>query len=371
MRSLKLMLEKEFRMMFRYKGVVRRMLMMPVVQLILMPMAANFSVKNINLAVVDNDHSTVTQQLIEKTTASGHFKLSAYCDSHDQAMDAIQHDRADIAIEIPPGFERNLVRENQQKVQVSVNAIEGVKAGLGAAYLSSILADFNSDVRARWQQPVATIGPGIRMDPVNWYNPYLNFTFYIVPGILVTLVTGIGVMQTAFNLVGEKELGTIEQMNVTPIKKHIFILGKLIPNLVLATVVYSLGLVVSYVVYGIFPVGSFLLMYTALWLYLFALLGLGMLLSTYSETQQQAMSLAFFFTMIFNMMSGLYTSIDSMPEWAKILTNCFPVSHFIQVMRMVMLKGSGFSDVSFHLIAMFAIGIFFNTWAVLNYRKAS
>ena len=371
MRSLKIMLEKEFRVMFRQKGMVQRLLMMPVIQLILMPLAANFSVKNINLAVVDNDHSSFTQQLIEKTTASGHFKLAAYCSSHEQAMAEIQHDRADIALEIPPGFERNLVRDNLQKVQVSVNAIEGVKAGLGAAYLSSILADFNSELRARWLQPGASMGPAIQIAPVNWYNPYLNFTFYIVPGILVTLVTGIGVMQTAFNLVGEKELGTIEQMNVTPIKKHIFILGKLLPNLALATVVFTLGLVVSYVFYGIFPVGSLLLIYAALWLYLFALLGLGMLLSTYSETQQQAMSLAFFFTMIFNMMSGLYTAIDSMPGWARIMTNCFPVSHFIQLMRMVTLKGSGLADVSFHLVSMFAIGVFFNVWAVLNYRKAS
>lgn len=365
------MLEKEFRMMFRQKGFVRRMIMIPVIQLILMPLAANFSVKNINLAVVDNDHSSLTQQLIQKTTASGQFRLSAYCQSHDQAIEAIQQDQADIAIEIPPGFERNLVRENQQNVQVSVNAIEGVKAGLGASYLSNILTDFNSEVRARWQQPVPTIGPGIHVTPVNWYNPFLDFTFYIVPGVLVSLVTGIGVMQTALNLVGEKELGTIEQMNVTPIKKHIFILGKLLPNLMLATVVYSLGLLVAYLIYGIYPLGSFLVMYTGLWLYLFALLGLGLLVSTYSETQQQALSLAFFFTMIFNMMSGLYTAIDSMPDWAKTLTNCFPVSHFIQLMRMVVLKGSGFSDVSFHLVSMFFIGIFFNVWAVLHYHKAS
>jgi ABC-2 type transport system permease protein len=206
---------------------------------------------------------------------------------------------------------------------------------------------------------------------MNWYNPYLNFTFYIVPGILVNLITGIAVMQTAFNLVREKELGTIEQINVTPIRKYYFILGKLLPNLAFATVVFTVGLLVAYLFYGIFPVGSLAVMYIGLVAYLFALLGLGMLLSTYSETQQQAMSLSFFFMMIFNMMSGLFTSIDSMPDWAKTVTSFFPVSHFIKVMRMVVLKGSGFSDVSGHLLAMFGIGLFFNTWAVLNYRKAN
>lgn len=358
--------------MLRSKGLIRTLIFVPTVQLILMPTAANFSVKNIGLAVVDNDHSTYSQQMIQKITASGHFKLKAYCLSQEEALQHIEQDEADIVLEIPVGFERNLLRENTQKVQVLVNAIEGVKAGLGSGYLSSILSDFNNEIRLRVMQPNRlNSGPTIQAAAINWYNPYLNFTTYIVPGILVTLVTGIAVMQTAFNLVQEKELGTIEQINVTPIRKHIFILGKLLPNLALATVVFSIGMTVAYLIYGVFPLGSFAVIYTALMAYLFALLGLGMLFSTYSETQQQAMSLAYFFVMIFNMMSGLFTSLDSMPQWAQTLSGMFPVSHFIKVMRMVELKGSGFSDVSGHLLAMFGIGIFFNLWAVWNYRKAS
>jgi ABC-2 type transport system permease protein len=366
------MLEKEFKQMLRSKGLIRTLLFAPVIQLILMPLAANYSVKNINLAVVDNDHSTYARQLIEKITASGYFTLTGYCASHDEALDLIQRDKADIALEIPFGFEDNLVRENTQKVQMSVNAIEGVKAGLGSGYLGVILNDFNGQIRTRWIQPARVAqNATIQVAPLNWFNPYLNFKFYIVPGILVTLITGIGVMQTAFGLVHEKEIGTIEQINVTPIRKGYFILGKLLPNLVLATVVFSIGMVVAYLFYGVVPLGSLAVVYGALFIYLFALLGLGMLLSTYSDTQQQAMSLAFFFMMIFNMMSGLFTSIDSMPDWAKTIAQFFPVSHFIKVMRMVVLKGSGFSDVSDHLWAMLGIGLFFNVWAVLNYRKAS
>lgn len=372
MRSLYFLLEKEFKQMFRSKGLLRTLFIAPVIQLILMPLAANYSVKNISLAVVDYDHSTYSAQLIHKITASGHFKLTSYSKNNEEAMQQIESDKADLVLEIPVNFEQNLVRENRQKINVRVNAIEGVKAGLGGAYLGSILADFNAEIRTRWaDNPKITQGSGISIMPINWFNPFLNFYIFIVPGILVTLITSIGIMQTAFNLVKEKEIGTIEQINVTPVKKQYFILGKLLPFYFLSVVIFTVGLLVGYLFYNVFPVGSFFTMYVSLFAYLFALLGFGLLLSTYSETQQQTMSLAFFFLNILNMMSGLFTSIDSMPQWAKVVTGCFPVSHFIKTMRMIMLKGSTLGDVSFHIWAMVGIGIVFNTWAVWNYRKRS
>ncbi|MEZ5046697.1 MAG: ABC transporter permease [Chitinophagaceae bacterium] len=166
-------------------------------------------------------------------------------------------------------------------------------------------------------------------------------------------------------------MGTIEQINVTPIKKYHFIIGKLVPFYLLSIVVFTIGLFIAYAFYGVFPVGSFGTLFAGVFVYLFALIGFGLLLSTYSETQQQVMSLAFFFLNILNMMSGLFTNLDSMPEWAKFVTYCFPVSHFIKVMRMVMVRGSSLIDVSHHLVYMFVIGLIFNVWAVLNYRKRS
>lgn len=372
MRSLYFLLEKEFKQMFRSKGLLRTLFIAPVIQLILMPMAANYSVKNISLAIVDHDHSSVSQKLISKVTASGHFQLVAYCNNNTEALELIEHDKADIILEIPNKFEQNLVRENAQKLNVQINAIEGVKAGLGGGYLASIIGDFNAEARLRYVQPAhIEQGSTITIMPVNWYNQFLNYYLFIVPGILVNLITGIGIMQAAFNLVKEKEIGTIEQINVTPIKKQYFILGKLLPFYALSIIIFTVGLLVSYVFYNVFPVGSFGTMYVSLFAYLFALLGFGLLLSTYSETQQQTMSLAFFFLNVLNMMSGLFTSIDSMPQWAKVVTGCFPVSHFIQTMRMIMLKGSTLYDVSFHIWAMVGIGVVFNGWAVLNYRKRS
>ncbi|HPH86488.1 MAG TPA: ABC transporter permease, partial [Ferruginibacter sp.] len=189
-------------------------------------------------------------------------------------------------------------------------------------------------------------------------------------GILVTLVTMICVYMCALNIVKEKEIGTIEQINVTPVKKHLFILGKLIPFWIIGLFVFTVGLFgIGRLVYGIVPQGNLLLLYGFLSLYLVALLGIGLLISTYAETQQQAMSVAFFFMMIFMLMSGLFTSVDSMPTWAKFLANCNPVTHFIKVMRMVLLKGSGFADIQFPMLMMVGFAIFFNTWAILNYKK--
>jgi ABC-2 type transport system permease protein len=193
----------------------------------------------------------------------------------------------------------------------------------------------------------------------------------MVPGILAILVTMIGGFLAALNIVKEKEVGTIEQINVTPIKKHHFILGKLIPFWILGNVVFTIGLIVARLVYGIVPLGSLFLLYGFISIYLLAVLGFGLLLSTYCETQQQAMLITFFFVMIFILMGGLFTSIDSMPDWAKMVTKFNPLSYLIEVIRMIILKGSGFKDISRHLVIIFIFAAVLNSWAILNYKKTS
>jgi ABC-2 type transport system permease protein len=370
MRTLRFLLEKEFRQILRNRQLLRTLLIAPLIQLILLPLAADYSVKNISLVVVDNDHSPFSQKLIAKITASGHFRLTGYTASYKDALQMVEQDKADIALQIPIHFERDLVRENTKQLYMAVNAIEGTKANLGSAYLNSIIRDYNEDIRLRWQSTPPSAAT-ITASASNWYNPYMNFKLYMVPAILVVLITAMTAMQSAFNIVQEKESGTIEQINVTPIKKHIFIIGKMIPFLVLGLILFTLGLLVGWIFYGIIPVGSLLVLYASLLVYLFAMLGLGLLLATYSGTQQQAMSLAFFFINIFNMMSGVFTALDSMPGWAQAIVATFPPSHFIKIMRMVVLKGSGFGDIIYPLTAMAAIGLFLNTWAILNYRKTS
>ena len=372
MRVLKFLLQKELRQIFRDPSILKILFIMPMVQLLILPLAADFEIKNINLGVVDHDHSEYSRKLVTKIISSGYFRLKDYSPSFRQGLHSIELDKTDLILEIPAQFERSLVKENQASLFIAVDAINGVKAGLGGAYLQSIIQDYNQDVRMQWiQYPRYNPQPTIQVTYSDWYNPNMNYRVFMVPGILVMLVTMIGSSFASNNIVREKEMGTIEQINVSPIKKYQFILGKLIPFWMLALTVLTMGLVIARVVYGIVPLGSYFTIYVFAGIYLVAILGLGLLLSTYAQTQQQSMLVSFFVTMIFNLLSGLYTPIESMPGWAQMITRFNPVSYFIEVMRMVMLKGSGLSDIKFQMLAMLGFAVFFNGWAILNYRKRS
>jgi len=292
--------------------------------------------------------------------------------SYTNALRFVESDRADLVLEIPRHFEKNLVVENNGELFVAVNAINGVKAGLGSGYLNAIIRDYNHAVRLSSFQPSGlNRNPVIEVIPTNWYNPLMRYQVFMVPGILAVLVTMIGGYLSSLNIVREKETGTIEQINVTPIRKHHFIAGKLIPFWILGLVVFTLGMVVAWSVYGIIPAGSVGLLYLFVSLYLLAVLGLGLLISTYTETQQQAMFISFFFVMIFILMSGLFTPIESMPPWAQLISAINPVTYFIDVMRLVVLKGSGLRHILPHIGAVILFAIVFNTWAIINYRKTT
>jgi ABC-2 type transport system permease protein len=372
MRPLRFLLQKEFRQILRDRAILAVIFVMPTIQLLVLPWAADYEIKNIKLAVVDDDHSDYSRQLINKITASGYFILTDYTNSYKKAMQRIEHDKADIILQIPPSFEKDLVKEDEGKLFLAVNAINGVKAGLGSAYLKSIIQDFNGEVRLQWIQ-FPRFSPETNIDVVssNWFNPLMNYKIFMVPGILVLLLTMVGANLTSINIVKEKEIGTIEQINVTPIKKYHFILGKLIPFWILGLVVFSIGGIIAWLVYGIVPVGSFLTIYVFAAIYLFAVLGLGLLISTYANNQQQSVLISFFIMIIFVLLGGLYTSIDSMPYWAQIITKFNPVSYFIDVIRLVVLKGSGLADIKYQLLTILGFAVVLNSWAVINYRKRS
>jgi ABC-2 type transport system permease protein len=372
MKTILVIIRKEFSQFFRDKANIRMLIVMPIIQLILLPMAANYEVKNIKLCVVDHDHSTYVSQMIQKITSSGYIKLAAYEDSYNDGMKHLEDDKADIMLEIPAGFERTLIRENEVTISASVNAVNGQRASLGSQYLISILRDFNQEIRMKWMQfPRYNPMPVIKTEYSYWYNPHMNYKHFMVPGILVILLTMIGANMSAMNLVKEKEIGTIEQINVSPIKKSHFIIGKLIPYWLMGQVVLTLGMSVAYIVYGIIPVGSIGLIYLFSSVYLLAILGLGLLISTMAHTQQQAMLISFFIMMVFVLLSGLYTSIDSMPVWAQYITKIDPIAYFVQVMRMIVMKGSGLKDIVPHLTAMGIMATVLISWAVGNYRKKS
>ena len=345
---------------------------MPTIQLLIMPMAANFDVKNVNLAIVDNDHSNYSQKLITKIGSSGYFNIAASPVSYKQALPFIDKEKADVIMEIPYGFERNLVKEGSQKIALSVDAINGTKAQLGGSYLTTVINDFNDDIKLMCISPQKfNKSPVLDITFSNWFNTRAEYKLFMVPAIMVLLLTMVGGFLSALNIVREKEIGTIEQINVSPVKKWQFILGKLIPFWIMGIVVFTIGLLIARFVYGIIPAGSIALLYLFAAVYLIAVLGFGLLVSTYSNTQLQAMFVAFFFIMIFMLMSGLFTSVDSMPKWAQTISYCTPVTHFIEVMRMIVLKGSGFDDVKMKLLYEVGFAVLLNGWAIRNYRKTS
>jgi ABC-2 type transport system permease protein len=372
MRVLKFLLQKEFRQIFRDPAIIRIIFIMPAIQLIILPLAADYEIKNISITVVDHDHSDYARRLINKVTASGYFHLQQYTASYHEALYDIEKDKADLILEIPVSFEKNLIKENEASLFIAVNAINGVKANLGGAYLRNIIQDYSREVRLKWiQLPRFSPEVNIEVTSSNWFNPSMNYRLFMVPGILVILVTMVGSFLASLNIVKEKEIGTIEQINVTPVKKYQFIIGKLIPFWILGLMIMTIGFIIARVVYSITPLGSFTTIYLFSAVYLLAVLGLGLLISTYTSTQQQAMLLSFFLMMVFVLLSGLYTSIDSMPVWAQWITRFNPVTYFIEVMRMVVLKGSGPEDIKSQVLTVLGFAVVLNGWAIVNYKKRS
>lgn len=373
MRTIRFLLRKEFKQIFRNKALLPLIFIAPIMQLLILPLAANYTVKNINVTIVDNDNTPSSRAIIHKIEGSNYFNLTAVKTNYQKAFKDIETNNSDLVLEIPQHFEKNLTTGHHPNLFMAVNSINGVKANLGASYLNQIIEDFNKNILLkRHPQPVFNPLPKIQITQSNWFNPTMNYHNFMVPGILVLLVTMIGVYMSGLNIVKEKEVGTIEQINVSPIKKHQFILGKLIPFWIIGMIVFTVGLFgISWLIYGIVPLGNIFLLYGYLAIYLIAVLGLGLLISTYSSTQQQAMSVAFFFMMIFMLMSGLFTPIESMPKWAYIITQFSPVTYFVKVIRMIVLKGSDFVDIQYHFIIMLAFAMVFNGWAILNFKKSS
>lgn len=372
MRTLYFLLRKEFLQILRDRLILRMILVVPIIQLILLPYAATYEIKNITLAVVDQDHSEYSRKLINKLTSSGYFQLVHNSKNYTEALIQVEQDKADLIVQIPRGFENDLIRENESKIMIAANAISGQTAGLAISYSNTIIREFNNDVRLEWIQiPRINPIPAIEITSSNWFNTSMNYKKFIVPGVLALLITLVGFLMSSLNIVKEKEAGTIEQLNVSPIKKYQFILGKLIPFWVLGLVVMTIGFIISFLFYGIYPEGSFWVGYLFAGIYLIALLGFGLLTSTFAETQQQAMFISYFFMLVFILLGGLFSPIENMPDWAQYLTYINPVRYLIEVMRMIVLKGSGFADLANHFIIILLFAVIFNLLAIWNYKKTT
>jgi len=370
---LKFLIEKEFKHILRHTFVPKMIVGMPVMVMLVLPWAANQSIRGVKLSVVDNDHSTFSEQLIHKITASDYFTLTDVSPTNDLAMKSIESGTADIILEIEPDFEKNLVREGVGKAMISANSVNGMKGGIGAAYLASILGDYSKELTIdNGQLSIDNCQLSIVNCQLQYkFNPHLDYKVFMIPALMVMLLTLIAGFLPALNIVGEKEVGTIEQMNVTPVKKYIFIFAKLIPYWIIGFIVLTICMGLAALVYGLYPVGSLLTIYFFTLIYIFIVSGFGLVVSNYSSTLQQAMFVMFFFIMVFILMSGLFTPVASMPGWAQKITIFNPLKYLMQVMRLVYLKGSAFGEMIPQFLALCAFAIGLNAWAVVSYRKSS
>lgn len=371
MRNIRHIVRKEFIQIFRNKTMLPIIFVMPIIQLLVLANAATFEIKNSRIYIVDQDRSTYSHRLIDKLTGSRYFILAGLAQNEEPAQTAISKGDADLMMVIPPHFERDLVKNKSAQVMIALDAINGSAAGVVQGYTLSILQDFNRSVRAEWITPEeqAALPAQIEVRERYWFNPELRYTHFMVPGILVLLVTMVTMFLGAMNIAREKEIGTIEQLNVTPIRKYQFIIGKLLPFWLIGLFELSFGIVIGKVLFNIPMVGSLGLVFLFAMVYMIVVLGMGLLISTAANTQQQAMFIAWFFLVIFILLSGLFTPIESMPKWAQTLTLVNPIRYFVEVMRGVLMKGAGFADIQRNFLVLGGYAIVINALAIWRYRK--
>ena len=373
MRTIGYIIQKEFKQIFRNKGMLPIIFILPLIQLIILSNAATFEIKNIKFSYIDHDNTSFSRALIDKFEASTYFNIVASFPSEKMASSAMLEGEVDVILEIPHYFERDLLKDKKTAISVIINAIDGATAGVENVYINQIIQRFNTNVQAELIQPSNLINQPKKISSITsfWFNETLNYKTFMVPGILVLLVTMITLFLSGMNIVREKEIGTLEQINVTPIKKYQFIIGKLFPFWVIGMGLLTIGLIIAKVLFNVPIVGSIALMYLYNSIYILVILGMGLFISNFTDTQQQAMFISWFFVVIFILMSGLFTPIESMPQWAQHLTEFNPIKYFVEVMRMVMLKGAGFTDILPQFLKTLGYAILMNGLAVWSYKKTT
>ena len=360
---LKYLVEKEFKQMWRNPIIPRLIILFPCMMMIVMPWAANLEIKYNNLCVVDNDHTILSRRLIEKTASTEYFNLVQNAPNYETALQLVEQGTADIILEIPHHFAKDLTRGHTPCLQISANSINGTKGGLGSSYLISVVNDFVAQE--------TTLSSPVQTSVLNLYNPHLDYKVFMVPALMIVMLTLLCGFLPALNIVSEKETGTIEQLNVTPLQKPVFILGKLLPYWTVGIIVLTIGILLAALLYGITPQGNIGLIYFFSCIYILTMSGFGLTISNFSTTMQQAMFVMFFFLMVFILMSGLFTPIRSMPNWAQTISAFNPLTYFIKVMRMIFLKGCTLHDLLPMLWKMLAFMLAFSAVAIWSYRKTN
>lgn len=365
MRTLLVLLDKEFRQFFRNLFLPKVVIVFPLMIMFVIPWVTTLDVRHIDVAVVDHDRSQTSRRIIAKVAASEYFTLRDRAEEYDAALRRVESGNADVILEIPRDFERSLTTPAPDRVSIAANGVNALKGSLGAQYLVAVVGESISEL-AREQ---GRIPPAETLVVQNRYNPTLEYRHYMIPALMIMLLVMLCGFLPALNLVSEKETGTIEQINVTPVGRLTFALAKLIPFWVIGLIVLGLVMIVARIVYGLAPAGSIASIFLAAALFIFTMSGIGLGVANGSANMQQTMFVMFFFVMIFILMSGLITPIESMPRWAQRISRILPPSYFVDAMRALYLKGATIADLWVNYAALALFAVVFNGWAALSYRK--
>ena len=391
---LKYLIEKEFKQFIRHPFLPKVVVIFPIFVMFVMPWAVSFDIRHIKVAIIDSDRSGLSKELTDRVVNSTYFDLAGMPGGYQEGKDMIGEGSADMIVVIPDNFERDFMRDGHCEVLVEVNSVNSMKGGLAGAYIALIinkmsaekllelqmseigntamLADSSEDpAGSENQMGIGIISPTINLNNQYVFNPLLDSKYAMLPALTIVVLVLVCGFMPALNIVQEKENGTIEQINVTPVRKFSFVMAKLIPYWLVGFFVLTLCFGIMWLVYGQVPVGSFLTIYLFAFLFVLAITGFGLIISNYSNTLQQAMFLVFFFVIIFILISGLLTPIASMPNWAKVIATVSPPRYFISAMRSIYLKGSGVSDLLPQLRMLILMSVVFFGWAIISYRKKS
>ena len=358
MSVLPYLLEQEFKQFMRNAILPRIALVVPLMVMLVAPLVTTMDVRDVRVAVVDHDRTVASRRMADKVAASPYFTLVARPTAYAGALRLVEDGRADIVLTIPAGYGRDLGSGRAApRVQITANAVNAAKAQIGDSYLSQLTA----------AQAVPT--DGRRLAVQYRYNPTLDYRAYMIPALMTLLLLILCGVLPALNIVSEKEIGTIEQINVTPVGRLAFTMGKLIPFWAIGLVAVGVGIAVGGLVYGVWPAGSLWLILLASLLFTSVVSGFGLVVSNYSTTLRQALFVIYFFVMIFILMGGLFTPVASMPRWAQAVTYALPTRYYGEAMRALYLKGSTIADLlpQFGALALMAAGL--GAWAVGSYRK--
>lgn len=363
---LKALLKKEVTLMRRNPIIPKIVLVMPLMVMLVIPLVANLDVKNVNVAVIDNDHSQLSRRIIADINASDCLDVITVCGTHSEAMQAIENGDADVLLTVPADYTRDIA-DGMPQIDVETNGVNATKGMIGSRYVVQSV----TQTVAAWQTIEGKEIKSPCTSVINRYNPTLDFRNYMIPALMVVLLIIICGFLPTLNLVSEKESCTIEAINVTPVGKLTFVLSKLIPFWIVGLLVVTEGMLVGWLVYGLTPAGNIGAIYLATILFSFVMSGLGVSIANRSSTMLQSIFVMFAFIIVFQLMGGLFTPIGSMPGWAQTVTYAIPPRYFIEIMRSIYLKGSTVSELLSQYLALggFAVALF--AVAALSYKKRS